>query len=223
MGRIAIQYCSQLVGTTTPTAATTQVSCPAPLAATMTLQTGSDTGSSASDRVTAATLLLYDLVFSGPVTDLSASDLVPTGTATGCLVGAPSGAGATWAVSVSGCSDGTLGLTLVEDAVDDAYGSAGPSPAVTAATLTIDRTAPAVAGFSPTTSSPTSDATITYALTFSEPVTGLGVEDLTIAAGSTATGCAIEAPTGAGADWTIPGPWLFRRLDRPSAERGQRH
>ena len=202
-GRIAIQYCTQLVGTTTPTAVTTAVSCPAPLAATMTLQAGSDTGSSGSDRITAATLLLYDLVFSGPVTDLSASDLVPTGTATGCLVGDPTGAGATWTMSVTGCTDGTLALTLMEDAVDDAYGSAGPSPAVTAAALTIDRTAPTVASFSPTTSSPTSDATITYALTFSEPVAGLAVEDLTIAAGSTATGCTIEAPTGSDADWTI--------------------
>ena len=42
---------------------------------------------------------------------LAANDLRRSGTATGCSIGSPTGAGARWRVTVSGCGQGTLVLT----------------------------------------------------------------------------------------------------------------
>ncbi|MCI0582786.1 MAG: fibronectin type III domain-containing protein, partial [Chloroflexi bacterium] len=76
---------------------------------------------------------------------LQAYDLVRTGTAIGCRVGAPTGSGASWTVVVTGCSEGTVGLSLSPRTVADEVSNWGPVQNVNAPTLVIDRTAP-VAG-----------------------------------------------------------------------------
>jgi len=86
---------------------------------------------------TSALSIPYALTFSEAVTGLSAADFSHTGTATGCTVGAPSGSGATYTVAVTGCSDGTLVLTLSASAVLDAAGNPGPTSPVSAATVTV--------------------------------------------------------------------------------------
>jgi hypothetical protein len=86
--------------------------------------------------------LSYQLVFGSPVTGLTAASFTTAGTATGCVVGAPSGAGTTWSVSVTGCSEGTVILTLVAKAVLNMSNVAGPLAAVPGPTVTVDRTAP---------------------------------------------------------------------------------
>ncbi|HEX5240704.1 MAG TPA: hypothetical protein VFW20_06865 [Candidatus Limnocylindrales bacterium] len=84
----------------------------------------------------------FQLVFSLPIGGLPASALTPSGTATGCVVGTPTGSGTTWSVPVSGCSAGTVRLTLAAGSVSNLSDVTGPaSPAVSTAVL-IDRTSP---------------------------------------------------------------------------------
>jgi subtilisin family serine protease len=111
--------------------------------ATLALQAGSDTGASASDRVTNAPALTFDVIFDRAVTGLTASDFTVSGTATGCLVGSPAGTGSAWTVVVSGCGNGTVTLGLAANAVSDGTRT-GPWTAVAAAPVKVDRVAPTV-------------------------------------------------------------------------------
>ena len=95
---------------------------------------------------TRATTLTYTLTFSEPVTGLAASDFTRTGTATGCVVGTPAGAGAAYTVAVTSCSAGTVILALKANSVADHAGNSGPTSPASAAAVTIDRTAPPVSG-----------------------------------------------------------------------------
>ncbi|HEY3335558.1 MAG TPA: hypothetical protein VGK16_10030 [Candidatus Limnocylindrales bacterium] len=97
---------------------------------------------------TRASAFGYKVRFDKPVSGLTASDFAKSGSATGCTIGAPvaDGSRTTWTVPLSGCSHGTLGLTLRAHSVlsDDTSPVSGPAaPVPAAATLTIDRTKPA--------------------------------------------------------------------------------
>ena len=98
-------------------------------------------GSSPGSPTDAASLT-YTLTFGGAVRWLLPGDIVRTGTADGCSLGAPSGAGTTWTVRVTGCSAGTLKLTLKARTVADAVGNWGPATSTSAPTVVIDRTDP---------------------------------------------------------------------------------
>ncbi len=111
-------------------------------AATIRLRAASDTGASPLDRITNAPVLTWDVTFNRPVTGLTAGDFTRTGTATGCVVGTPTGSGAAWAVSLTGCSGGSVVLALKAGSVSDAKAITGPIAAIVAPTVVIDRTAP---------------------------------------------------------------------------------
>jgi hypothetical protein len=113
---------------------------PAP---TIQLQAASDTGSSQTDHLTNATTLTFDLTFDRPVTGLTAADLTRTGTATGCVLQPVAGSGAAYTISVTGCSAGTVVLSMKAGAVSDGSLS-GPAVATSGPSVTIDRTAPTV-------------------------------------------------------------------------------
>ncbi len=87
--------------------------------------------------------LTYTLTFGGAVRWLRAGDIVRSGTATGCRLGAPTGSGATWTVKVSECSAGTVKLTLKAASVADAVVNWGPESSTSAPTVVIDRSKPA--------------------------------------------------------------------------------
>ena len=87
----------------------------------------------------------WQLTFGGPITGLSASDFTRAGTATGCSIGQPMGSGAAWSVTLSGCSAGTVTLSLKPSTVSDAVRNWGPATQVNAASLLIDRSAPVAA------------------------------------------------------------------------------
>jgi spore germination protein YaaH len=91
---------------------------------------------------TRSSSISYKLVFGAAVTGLTAADLVRSGTASGCRVGTPTGSGATYAVSLSGCSAGSVVLSVRANAVRDGVGNSGPDAAVAASKVVIDRTAP---------------------------------------------------------------------------------
>jgi hypothetical protein len=92
--------------------------------------------------LTNARSLTWRLRFGGPVGALTARDFSVSGSANGCRVGTPGGSGAAWSVTLSGCSAGTVTLSLRGGAVVDAVGNRGPSRAVQAPLVRIDRSAP---------------------------------------------------------------------------------
>lgn len=118
--------------------------------------------------------------------------------------------------SAGGCATVGCGAGLVDAAAAVAAAAAAPDPGVTPApsdpgaspgptaappTPTPDSTPPTLTTFGPTVASPTNAASLTFALGFNEPVTGLAAGDFTRA--GTATGCTVGTPTGGGASWTV--------------------
>ena len=115
---------------------------------------------------TSARSATYNVTFGGPVKNLAANDFSRSGTAAGCSVGSPTGAGATWKVAVTGCGPGTLVLSLRGGAVMDVVSNWGPESRVNAPNLLFDRTVP-------TTAAPKVALRSGAALASSLPTTGL--------------------------------------------------
>lgn len=84
----------------------------------------------------------YALKFSAPVTGLTAGDFTRTGSSPGCVVGAPVGSGTDYAIALTSCQTGTVGLYLNAGTVRDAGLRLGPAGPIKAATVTVDATAP---------------------------------------------------------------------------------
>ena len=97
---------------------------------------------SASGSPTRSGTITYTVTFGGPVKYLEADDIGRSGTATGCSIGRPTGAGTSWTFTVTDCSAGTLAVSIRAGAVMDAVSNWGPEHRITAATLVIDRSAP---------------------------------------------------------------------------------
>ena len=143
---------------------------------------------------TNATSLPYSLTFSESVSGLAAGDFTISGSATGWSVGSITGSGP-YTITLTGGTAGTVILTLGASSVADPAGNAGPASPTTAATVTVDRTAPSVAVFTPP-ASPTNATSLAYSLTFDEPVTGLTAGDFAI--GGTATDWSVTDVGGSG-------------------------
>ena len=124
---------------------------------------------------------------------MPASAFSLSGTATGCVV-TPTGSGPAWWITVDGCSAGTVVLSLKAGSLTSLDGAAGPLVAVTAGSITIDRTAPTTTLTGPAT--PTKAASLPYTVKFNESVTGLAAVDFAVT--GTATGCVVGAPSGSG-------------------------
>lgn len=97
---------------------------------------------SLSGAATAAATVAFRLTFASAVSGLTSTDLRSSGSATGCIIGAPTGDGTTWTVPVTGCTPGTEALMLLPNSVTDASATAGPATASMSAVVTIDRTKP---------------------------------------------------------------------------------
>ena len=91
---------------------------------------------------TRATTITFGLHFSAPVTHLTKAKLALSGSATGCTISSLTGSGADYAVSVTGCSEGTLSAAIDAGAVWDNLGYLAPAVDAISDTLLIDRTAP---------------------------------------------------------------------------------
>jgi len=94
-----------------------------------------------STWMTNAATLTYGLTFAGPVTGLMANDFTVTGTATGCVAGAPVGSGATWTVPVGSCGTGWVNLQLEPGAVSNGT-TLGPAGLIAAHSVIVDRSRP---------------------------------------------------------------------------------
>ena len=147
---------------------------------TIDLNAASDSGVSNADNITNAANLVYTLTFSESVTGVTAADLTTTGsTATGCVIGNPTGSGATRSVTLTGCSNGSVVLNFLANGAADLAGNAGPASDVSL-TATVDRIAPTVTlidlqaasdSGSSNADNVTNATTLVFDLTFSEAVT----------------------------------------------------
>lgn len=123
----------------------------------------------------------------GASESLSASDFTNAGTASGCAISIAAISNTNdYTVTVSSCGNGTVSLTLVDDAVQDLATNSG-QVGIIAAGVTVDNTAPTVSF----TTAPGAYVTTTsthYVATFSESVTGITASSFV----KTGAGCAIS-------------------------------
>lgn len=153
----------------------------------------------------------FTLTFNEPVTGVEAADFLLTrgGTVTATLgTITADAAGTVYTIPVSFTGEGTVQLTAIGGATTNIRDAATHWFAGGAAATAIfstsgsgpDVTPPAVASF---TTGPATPSSVAFALTFSEPVTGVDAADFSVATtgGATAT---IGAVTGSAASYTIP-------------------
>ena len=98
--------------------------------------------------LTNAATLTFPITWGMDVTGFTAADITFGGTAAGCIIDSLAGSGASYTLTVSGCSDGTVIPMIAARAATSLPGSgslAGPSSAITGPTVRIDRTAPTLA------------------------------------------------------------------------------
>ena len=139
---------------------------------------------------TNASTVSYTVTFSEAVTDFTAADLTTSGTATGCVPGVTAVSASVYTVSFASCSEGSVGVKIAANSIQDIASNAGPATAYAgAAAISIDRTAATVS--SATTSAPaiTKTSPIPFVVTFNEAVTGFTAAD--IATIGSATGCQV--------------------------------
>ena len=157
---------------------------------------------------TSAASVQYAVTFNEDVTGVDPADFAPALAGTTGTITAVAGSGAAYTVTLNGVSgNGTLGLDLVDDdtIADSAgtrLGGTGPGNGnFTGQVYTIDTTAPVVVSVNRIGPSPTNAASVQYAVTFSEDVTGVDPTDFARAlAGATGT---IASVAGGGATYTV--------------------
>jgi hypothetical protein len=157
---------------------------------------------------TSTSPILFDVLFSEPVTGFTGSDVSFAGsTAGGTLAASVSGSGASYQVSVSGMtSSGDVVASLPAGAAMDTAGNS--SSASTSTDNRVTWVAPDTTGPSVTINQaagqadPTSTSPILFDVLFSEPVTGFTGSDVSFA-GSTAGGTLAASVSGSGASYQV--------------------
>ncbi len=136
--------------------------------------------------LTNSTSITYNIIFSQSVTGLAAADFTKTGTGSStCTIGTPSGSTTTYTVTLSGCSPGTVILTLAANSVANTSSQTAPASNTAAATVTIDQTAPTISTVTaPANKTYIPSETPTFTVAFSESVTVTGTPRLTLTVGS---------------------------------------
>ena len=153
----------------------------------------------------------YLLTFSESVTGVDKTDflLVPTGWVTGYSITGVTGSGATRSITVTtGSGSGTLQLKLVDDdsirnpVLSPLAGTGVGNGNFDGDPYTLDKTPPAVVSILRADPDPSSAASLRYAVTFSESVTGVDKTDFGLNV-SGLTGAAISAVSGSGMAYTV--------------------
>jgi hypothetical protein len=154
---------------------------------------------------TGASKISFGLIFSEPVTGLTAADFAVSGTSPGWAVSAISGRAATYTVTVasSAPTDGSVVLTLPAGAVADLAAHSGPAGAAAAtAQFAVDTTAPSVVLYATKMAAKTTPWNYVVTVTFSEPVVGLTAANLTIGGTSNAAShWTVDPVVGSGAHY----------------------
>jgi hypothetical protein len=130
--------------------------------------------------------LSFNLIFSQSVTGVDASDFTAFGTGSStCTIGAVTGSGTTYAIPLTGCSQGTVSLTITANVATNGSSQTGPASNTNSSTAIIDTTAPTISSVSPpsnTTYIPGN--ALNFTVNFSESVTVTGSPRLTLTVGS---------------------------------------
>jgi hypothetical protein len=143
---------------------------------------------SSSPSITNAATLSYTVNFGQSVTGLTSSDFSISGTgASGCTVDSPSGSGTNYTLTVSGCSQGTVILTLATNSVVNSSAQSGPTSNNVAQSVLVDRTAPTISAAltGPSNATYIPGQSLSFTVPFSETVTVTGTPRLTLTIGST--------------------------------------
>lgn len=129
----------------------------------------------------------YDLEFSTAVTGLASSDFSFSGTgASTCSVGSVTGSNSTYVVTLSGCSSGTVILTLTANSVQNTSAQNGPGSNTSTTTVTVDLTVPTISSVSgPPNGTYLPGNTLTFTATTSETVTVVGAPRIQLTIGLT--------------------------------------
>lgn len=154
---------------------------------------------------TSATPIVFDVVFSEPVTGFTDADVSFTGsTAGGTLAAAVTGSGEQYTVSVSGMTtSGTVVASIPSGAAADADNNPTGASTSTDNTVTYNSPPPTVTINSAVGQpDPTTGGPIAFVVTFSKPVTGFTASDVSFT-GSTAGGTLLAVVSGTGADYTV--------------------
>lgn len=135
--------------------------------------------------LTNSSTLTYDLAFSEAVTGLAVGDFSIGGTGGSTCVLNFSGSGATYVVTMTSCSQGTVTLLIVSNAVVNGSTQYAPANNTSAATVVIDQTAPLISSVTaPTNKTYVPTETPTFTVSFSESVTVTGTPRLALTVGS---------------------------------------
>ena len=139
-----------------------------------------------TSEITNSAVLTYNVVFSETVTGLDSGDFSKSGTGSGtCTIGSPSGSGTTYTITLSGCSPGTVVLTMAANAVTNAVPQTAPASNTDAPVVVIDQTAPTISSVSaPANKTYIPSETPTFTMVFSESVTVTGTPRLTLTVGT---------------------------------------
>ncbi len=154
---------------------------------------------------TKANAVVYTAIFSEPVQNVGGADFGLTTTGlTGASIFGVSGSGAIWNVTVlTGTGSGTIRLDVLGTAtINDVAGNALLGPFTSGQAYDVDKTAPTVVSITRVNPNPTSANAVVYAVTFSEPVFGVGGADFGLTT-TGVTGASIFGVSGSGTTWNV--------------------
>lgn len=140
---------------------------------------------------------VFDVVFNERVNGLTKESFrLLQGTATNCSIGAPTGSGSSYRVTLTGCSKGSFGLVLKKDTVTDQTNNAGPEFDNSSGIVGISDIAPPVATIELQPNSLQTNSHV-FDVRFDENVNGLAPTSFQVAAG-TSKSCEIGYLLGSG-------------------------
>src|SRR5688572_12041101 len=144
--------------------------------------------------------IIFDVVFSEPVTGFATGDVTLSGTA-GATTAIVSGSGATYTVTVSGMTNGGTVIASINAGVAIDAGT-NPNLASTSTdnTVTYDTPPTVTINQAAGQADPTSASPILFTVTFSEAVTGFATGDVTLSGTAGATTAIVS---GSGATYTV--------------------
>src|SRR5688572_7835780 len=149
---------------------------------------------------TSTSPIIFDVVFSEPVTGFATGDVTLSGTA-GATTAVVSGSGATYTVTVSGMTtSGTVIASINAGVAIDAGSNPNLASTSTDNTVTYDTPPTVTINQAAGQADPTSASPILFTVTFSEAVTGFATGDVTLSGTAGATTAIVS---GSGATYTV--------------------
>lgn len=150
----------------------------------------------------------YQVTFTEPVTGVDVSDFILNTNINGAGITGVSGSGNSYLVSVdTGFGDGTLRLDLTDDdsivadpGVPLGWEGVGNGNFTSAESYAMDKTAPSAVSITRASPNPSNAASVDFAVTFSESVTGVDATDFSLV---TSNGAAISSVSGSGASYLV--------------------